>query len=179
MACSNKKTGTYCDYIEYMRDNGYIVESVGMNEESPFVKVMKLKNGVYGTFLSIECPEKSIMTIPGLSCCNINYFTKCSKWYKNCPIRIINDYPYGLYVRYKNRNDMKMFTNDKIDIIKISESCENLLSVQHYSSLHTKFKFEFNVRLYGNEKLVFRTKPSMDIVKIEVYGKVDIFKQEN
>lgn len=170
--------GTYFDYLRAMRHDGW--EDFTIDLPGSIVETYKLNRESYGTFLEIRCPAGRILTFPGIEQFDFdkNHFSKYPNLYK---------YPYFLNLRCYNKSGKEPHWSRIVQIKQISGSTAyKNIAIEYYDDLHIKSDHRYKrleeryylkngVMLYGMEKLQFSMVSDVDITKVELFGKADLF----
>jgi len=169
----------YNDYLQYLKESGWICSTVELSNLSSITKI-NLEKDRYGSFLDIKCPAGKKLTFVGLS--NVDLDIKQFLKFPN-----LYQYPYSFSIICKDDNGNELAYDKLIKIIKIKES-DYVKNITHelYSDLNLKidnrvkrleerFYFKEGFELNSEEHLVFETCPDINISKIEIIGKADLF----
>ncbi len=165
----------YDGYIEYLTRLGWNRKTIELEKFSG-THTSKLENKKYGKFLDIECSKFQKLIFVGLSNININkeHFSKYPNLYK---------YPYIFGINCEDNDGNELSDDKKIRIVKITES-EDIVDISYeiYEDLKVKNKklneryyFKDSLELNSGDHLIFETLSNINITKIEVFGKVDLF----
>lgn len=169
----------YDDYLKYMSNQNWICNTVELGK-SLFVTKISMEKGRHGSFLDIRCPAGNKLVFIGLSNVNINpeHFSKYANLYR---------YPYSFSIICKddNGNELNYDRCIKINKVKPSEEIRNIsnelygnLNIrinERYKKPEERFYFKQGFEMNGEEHLVFNVTSNIDISKIEIIGKADLF----
>lgn len=171
--------GTYYDFLEGMRYDGYDIATVDLLTFSS-VEKLELNKDIYGTFLQIRCPAGRVLVFPGIEHFGFDkkHFSKYPNLYK---------YPYFLNIRCFNEAEEEPYWSRIVVIRKLKPSSEvRYLSSEYYDDLHIKadsrykrleerYYLKESVMLAGGEILEFLMESDVDITNVELFGKADLF----
>jgi hypothetical protein len=171
--------GTYFDYLKSMRQNGWEVVTIDFPCYG-IVQTNKLDRESYGTFLEIRCPAGHVLTFPGIEQFDFdeNHFSKYPNLYK---------YPYFLNLRCYNEAGEEPYWSRIVEIKKIhTDSSYENISIEYYDDLHIKsdsrykrleerYYLKTGIELKSLEILRFSMVSDVDITKVELFGKADLF----
>lgn len=172
----------YDDYLKFMSDQNWICNTVELGK-SLFVTKISVEKGRRGSFLDIRCSAGHKLAFVGLSNVNINpeHFSKYANLYR---------YPYSFSIICKDDNGNELNYDKSIEINKVKPSNEihnitnelygdlNIRINERYKKPEERFYFKQGFELNGEEHLVFSVNPNIDISKIEIIGKADLFTKE-
>lgn len=176
------ESNTYDNFVNRMINNNWCVNPLFLNKLSILVNTYKLNKNEKKSFLEIECPETRIITICGLSQCkDLNFFIMNPN---------LCDTPHNFSIECTNENGDELSDDCIIDIITKKPSGEFVLidsipymdiSLRKNGKLKEKqdrYYFKKSIILYSAESLIFKTISNIDITKVNLYAKADIFTKE-
>ena len=178
----------YDDIIDTIENNGWTrISSNGyplsiLNKEIVYPNSIKANN--YGTVLEIICPLNRIITMCGVSECNVDIddFRNSSNFFQ---------VPHFITLRCTNSENIDIFPTTIISILKINVNEEpekyyetfygdlSPISDGKLKKKHERYYLAETIILQSGEKLIFRANnPNVDISKIDLLMKSDIFEKD-
>lgn len=88
----------YAEYVQHLKDQGYIREQLNIDENSEIVSIRSLEKGSVGTVICIRCPSRYKMVIAGRT--------------------QLSDKAHALALRLVDRDNIEIVPDTRIRILK-------------------------------------------------------------